>query len=296
MFDSISSRLHRPAPGTVIGLLALVVASSGVAYASIPNPDGTIKGCYATTSDLLLGIPHSKGDTRIVDSAEACRSYEQSITLAGGSQITALAARVSALERDNTALKARVTTLESDNTTLKTRTSALETKLSKVTYTPTGLNGKPTLRIDAANLQITSGAGATDAPINGLGNLFIGYDEQNVTPAPVQTGSHSLVLGINQTVTSYGGLVTGATNTLAGPFSWVGGTANTASGPVSAALGGINNRASGAFSAILGGESNTASGDASSIVGGTGNRASGFGSSILGGAGHIVSGDFQTSP
>jgi hypothetical protein len=60
---------------TLLGVLAAV----GVGYAAIPGGDGTIKGCYATSKGLLLGIPHSKGDTRIVDSGEACRSYEKTI-------------------------------------------------------------------------------------------------------------------------------------------------------------------------------------------------------------------------
>ena len=58
------------------GLLATV----GVGWAAIPGADGQIKGCYATTNGLLLGIPHSRGDVRIVDSAAACRSYEQSVS------------------------------------------------------------------------------------------------------------------------------------------------------------------------------------------------------------------------
>ena len=53
--------------------------TAGVAYAAIPGGDGQVKGCYAVSSGLLLGIPHSKGDTRIVDEAEACRSYEKFI-------------------------------------------------------------------------------------------------------------------------------------------------------------------------------------------------------------------------
>jgi hypothetical protein len=56
-----------------------ILATVGVGWAAIPAADGQIKGCYATTDGLLLGIPHSKGDTRIVDSAESCRSYEKPI-------------------------------------------------------------------------------------------------------------------------------------------------------------------------------------------------------------------------
>lgn len=73
------SSLRRRRPGVAIGIGALVVASATGAYAAIPGGDGQVKGCYALTSGLLLGIPHSKGDTRIVDEAESCRSYEKAI-------------------------------------------------------------------------------------------------------------------------------------------------------------------------------------------------------------------------
>jgi hypothetical protein len=71
---------HRVSPGTVLGTIALLVALSGAAYAAIPGSDGTIKGCYATTDGLLLGIPHSKGDLRAIDSAASCRAYEKLLT------------------------------------------------------------------------------------------------------------------------------------------------------------------------------------------------------------------------
>lgn len=65
---------------TTLVVAALVAALGGGAYAAIPGGDGSIKACYATTSALLLGIPHSKGDTRIVDEHEACRTYEKPIS------------------------------------------------------------------------------------------------------------------------------------------------------------------------------------------------------------------------
>ena len=53
----------------VVTLAAIgIVAAGGIGYAAIPSADGQIKGCYARTNGLLLGIPHSKGDLRIVDS------------------------------------------------------------------------------------------------------------------------------------------------------------------------------------------------------------------------------------
>jgi len=64
--------------GIAAGGVALMTMG-GVAWATIPAADGTIKGCYARTEGLL-GIPHSKGDVRVVDSGESCRSYETLIT------------------------------------------------------------------------------------------------------------------------------------------------------------------------------------------------------------------------
>ena len=60
------------------GLLACatagLLATAGIGIAAVPGDDGQIRGCYATTNGLLLGIPHSKGDTRIVDTGEAAES------------------------------------------------------------------------------------------------------------------------------------------------------------------------------------------------------------------------------
>lgn len=62
-----------------VGAVALA-AMGGMAWATIPGSGGQIKGCYARTSGLLLGIPYSKGDVRVVDTAENCRSYETALT------------------------------------------------------------------------------------------------------------------------------------------------------------------------------------------------------------------------
>ena len=54
-------------------------------------------------------------------------------------------------------------------------------------------NSGRTVQIAGANLQIVSGAGSTDAPPNGLGNLIIGYNE--ATAGQTRTGSHNVVIG-----------------------------------------------------------------------------------------------------
>jgi hypothetical protein len=56
--------------------VVVVLAVGGVGYAAIPSSSGVFRGCYARTDGLLLGIPHSKGDLRLVDEGESCRSYE----------------------------------------------------------------------------------------------------------------------------------------------------------------------------------------------------------------------------
>lgn len=66
------------------GLAAAMCVGGGLTMAassaSIPDSGGVIHGCYATTNGVLLGIPHSKGDTRLVQPGEACRSYEAAVT------------------------------------------------------------------------------------------------------------------------------------------------------------------------------------------------------------------------
>ncbi len=57
---------------TVTATLTLAAAS----HAAIPSADGTVRGCYAKSNGLLLGIPFSKGDARIVAEGKACRGYE----------------------------------------------------------------------------------------------------------------------------------------------------------------------------------------------------------------------------
>ena len=70
----------RPSPATAVASAVVIATLSGIAYAAIPGSDGTVRGCYATTNGILLGIPHSKGDTRLVDEGEACRSYEKAVS------------------------------------------------------------------------------------------------------------------------------------------------------------------------------------------------------------------------
>jgi hypothetical protein len=160
---------------------------------------------------------------------------------------------------------------QSEVATLQRQVAALKLKLSRVSYTAVGLNGLPTLRIRGANLQLLDGSGSTTGKVNGLGNLILGYDEHPSTLE--QTGSHDLVLGDNQSFSSYGELIAGENNTASGPFADVFGYQNMASGADASVLGGNLNTASGSASSISGGQFNLSFDPFASITGGCDNLA-----------------------
>jgi len=63
-------RRHRPSPGTAFGAVALMVVLGGVAFAAIPDSNGTIHACYSK----------SNGNLRAVESADRCRTNERAIS------------------------------------------------------------------------------------------------------------------------------------------------------------------------------------------------------------------------
>ena len=75
------------------------------------------------------------------------------------------------------------------------------------------------------NVHITNGEGHTDS-INGLGNLIVGYDDNNAKGVD-KTGSHNVVVGAGHSYSSYGGLVAGFRNTASGNYASVSGGYNT---------------------------------------------------------------------
>ncbi len=158
---------------------------------------------------------------------------------------------------------------------------------------------------DGCNVNVRSGAGATNATVNGLGNLLVGYDESS---GDDKTGSHNLVVGGLHTYSSYGGFVAGEDNTVSDPAASVsGGVNNTASSYGASVSGGVNNAAfvndfawvGGGFgnsargyaSAVSGGRLNRAMEEVSSVSGGEVNTAQGYASSVSGGAGNVADAD-----
>ena len=172
---------------------------------------------------------------------------------------------------------------------LQTEISALQNTLKYVTTTGTDMV------ISGANLHIVNGAGATTTK-NGLGNLMIGYNElRSDTPnTDVRTGSHNLILGEENSVSSYGGIVGGRHDTIAGTYACVdSGLDNSATGDYAIVGGGYLNSATGQYSNVAGGQGNTATGVASTINGGQSNTAGAQSSSVSGGNGNTASGTYS---
>jgi len=148
-----------------------------------------------------------------------------------------------------------------------------------------------TVHVDGCNLQVTNGAGTTESK-NGLGNVIVGYNEDNplqpdpwTPPQPLdRSGSHNLVVGPRHSYQSWGGQLVGDYNFSTAPYASVsGGWGNFARAPFATIGGGSGNRADGDYSAVSGGNDNRATGNGSSVTGGSGNEASGSYGSICGG-------------
>lgn len=145
--------------------------------------------------------------------------------------------------------------------------------------------------ISGINVRIQSGEGATNAIVNGTGNLIIGYDE-DFDSDDDKSGSHNLVIGPEHSYTSYGGLVAGSNNAILAPYASVsGGQRNMAEAAYSSVSGGACNTANGGHAAsVSGGENNMASECWASVSGGRGNMALGLWSSVSGGSWGSVDG------
>ena len=163
--------------------------------------------------------------------------------------------------------------------------------LPHMSFSASGVGGKPTISFSGVNVQIINGAGST-ASVNGTGNLVLGYDENPTALA--QTGSHDLILGQQQSFTGYAELLDGFQNTASGNYATVLGRKNRASGTYATVTGGFNNTASGEWASVSGGFGNTASSEAASVSGGTGNTARGEWASVSGGSRNTARGDWAS--
>ena len=266
------------------GSLFAVVFILSVSLLTIPT--------LANAAETYFCAGRFLGYLRLVSGPGECRSHETEIILPESSamqeQINSLQSRVvtleSALETANTtisSLQAALARLEStvarlDNTSLESRVAAVEANtVLDLDQMLTFDSSSGTVRFEGVNVQVINGMGTT-ATNNGLGNLILGYDEED--SMDTKSGSHNLVVGSNHTYSSYGGIVTGLNNEISAPYASV--------------SGGFGNVASGDSSSVSGGFVNSASGDYSSVSGGFGNEANGDSSSVGGGFAVVVTGEF----
>ena len=143
------------------------------------------------------------------------------------------------------------------------------------------------------NVQLTNGMESTYGTPNGLGNLILGYNEEegnhhlssgSLAEGEIRIGSHNFILGVGHSYASNGNFIGGFNHSAWGQGSTLaGGQGSLSSGAFSSILGGLDNKATGLYSCISGGHSNTASGDRASVSGGLLNISGGIATSILGG-------------
>lgn len=238
------------------------------------------------------------------------------------SDLNAAQTTIDQLQTDLSAAQAEIA---SNNTAIVNIQGNSVLALDGFLFMDTDINGFATARFDAINVQVTNGLGATNGlpegdpalsgPVNGLGNLIVGYNEEHpaavvacsngafdnqadcetngwVWAANQRTGSHSLVIGVGHSYTAHGHLLAGFGNFTSSRWATVsGGANNLARGVDSSISGGLLNIAIALQSSVSGGLQNIASGSRSSISGGRQNAASGFASNVAGGFGNDASGD-----
>lgn len=117
---------------------------------------------------------------------------------------------------------------------------------------PFTVDGK-TVTLSGYNLVVNNGSGST-ATANGLGNIIVGYDEQDPNyPAPTG-GSHNLILGLYNGSPSVGCIVSGQYNEAdSDGAAVIGGYGNVADGYGAVSVGGGNAYADGDWSVVAGG-------------------------------------------
>jgi len=146
---------------------------------------------------------------------------------------------------------------------------------------------------EGVNVHIVNGTNSTDGTTNALGNLIVGYNESPMFT--LMSGSHNIIVGMNNSHTSYGGILVGSGHKQRAPFSsLIGGADNTTNASYSAIVGGQSNVADGTYGAVTGGMSNNAWGSHSSVSGGFTDVTTGLYSHISGGSNNTALGDYST--
>jgi hypothetical protein len=155
-------------------------------------------------------------------------------------------------------------------------------------WTPTGIDGKPTIGFTQANFRIYGEAKS------GTGNLLVGKEPVGA----IFEGSNNLVSGedAGTEASAEDSVIFGSNNFAGSHTSILGGDNAKTFGKYSVVVGGASNSAIGEGSVVLGGESNsTASAAHSSVIdGGRGNQAEALASWIGGGKQNVAEGKYSS--
>jgi hypothetical protein len=128
---------------------------------------------------------------------------ETTLALAVATALVSTGARPASAQRPSLeGLAAQVSALQAQVAGLQAKLACQSTVGTEVYFT-------------GCNVNIRSGAGATDEGVNGLGNLVIGYNEST---GQARTGSHNLIVGPRHSYSSYGGIIGGPTTPLPLPL------------------------------------------------------------------------------
>ena len=192
------------APSLVLGGHPLDVIGSTHEEVLAELPDGIAAGSYLlrvsrepnrepfTLFEVTIGAAGPQGEKGEVGAQGPVGPPGPDVT----GQIADLRARLDTLTKQITVLTAQLATVQ-------------------VTLQPIRRVGTDVI-IEGANLHLRNGSGRTESN-NGLGNLIVGYNERG--EAPLQTGSHNVVVGREHSFASHGGIVVGSRATATQPFS-----------------------------------------------------------------------------
>jgi hypothetical protein len=248
--------------------------------------EGNAASAFALAADLTTQIAALQSQ---IDALNSTVGTVQGDISTVQSNINALQSDISTVQGDISTIQADVATnagnigtnignISANTSGIVSNASAISGLQAKTQYV--SVSGTE-MYITGANLNIRSGSGVTNGAINGLGNLVVGYNEDN---GDNRTGSHNIVIGPFHSYSSYGGLLAGYNNTVSGANASIsGGYYNTASGAYASVSAGVGNTASGFYSSVSGGAESTANGTFSSVSGGRSNTASGTYASVVGG-------------
>jgi hypothetical protein len=175
--------------------VALAAAVSYAAQISVPNTftNGTPADASQVNANFSTLETESNAQDLRLAAVEAANFQ---------SQIDGLSSALDSLLASGIALQNAVATNTTDIATNQAGIATNATGIGALETTFAGVSrAGDLLTFSGMNVQVVGGSGQT-AGVNGLGNLIVGYNENNV--AATRTGSHNLVVGYDHEYTSSG--------------------------------------------------------------------------------------------